>query len=468
MPGRLWILTEERPKTEVIGKLLKRFSDTTGSAGSFDPIRIIPILDDSSRFSSSYQVLGFSGPEVSEVVLKVVSGNSSFVDYLIYFQEDEPRPDDRPLFVVEETKTDDTESRNTGVFQRATKFVYVDIFYPQISAVMLYNLQVNESKSPTETNIFGTRCLRTLGVELDGKKESIESAQPFHSIDELLDFKAGMRRPPAGNVPITITKEGPGRISISGRLFKSGGLSHDPNIGALSLICATLRKLGWTGEINITRHGLEQAHLRPKNKFVQIANHLQVGLEGLTVPVAKFPETYWRYESSGEKLGTIFLHLVVEEFSDGFAIYENHAGCERGYFRNCDGDPIQVSKRLRSADGNMPKNSQVVALPDLIVIDPEELEIVNIEGEKAVNIKAGIQQLDTFTNIENAYVRPNYPRYKIRRTVVLYGGDSEDIDDSEVSLLLNSAGKIVLGEKAPKLFHECVKNLLSYWQESLL
>jgi hypothetical protein len=225
-----------------------------------------------------------------------------------------------------------------------------------------------------------------------------------------------------------------------------------------------LRKLGWKGKIDITKHGLEQSQVRSSNKFVQIANHLDLGLDGLKVPKATFPEEYWRYETTGEKLGTIFLHLVVEEFSHGFSIYENHAGCERGYFRNGKGELIQIGKRLLSEDGAMPKDAEIVALPDLILIDPKRLEVINVEGERAVNVQAGIQQLKTFTNIENAYVRPNYPGFKILRTVVLYGGQLGTIENVEVSLLVNSSGKIVLGIKAPRLFHDSITNLISYWK----
>ena len=74
---------------------------------------------------------------------------------------------------------------------------------------------------------------------------------------------------PQGNVPILINKTD-GKITVSGRLYKSDGLAHDPNIGALSLISAAIRKLGWIGEIVITRHGLKQKHLQADNKFINL------------------------------------------------------------------------------------------------------------------------------------------------------------------------------------------------------
>ena len=140
MPKNLWILTEERPKKEVIGQILNKFIKEKGISAFFDTLRIIPILDTSSNFTSNYKIVGVTSPAIENIHLSIISGNSSFVDYLIYFQENRPSALDRPLYAIEETKTDDSESRNTGVFQRATKFVYLDVFYPGVDSTMLYNL----------------------------------------------------------------------------------------------------------------------------------------------------------------------------------------------------------------------------------------------------------------------------------------------------------------------------------------
>lgn len=463
MAKNVWILTEERPKTDVVHTILRRFVSANNFAVFFDTIRIIPVLDENSVFTSVYRILGVNSPAIENVFLRIISGNSSFVDYLLYFQDHEPVPAERPVFAIEETKTDDSESRNTGIFQRATKFVYVDVFYPGVEKTMLYNLQITQKAEPTQTNIFGTRCLRTIGVDFMGKHESDLSAQPFNSVDELIEYKSKMRRPPAGNVPILIQKVSDDLITVSGRLFKSGGLSHDPNIGALSLISATLRSLQWQGRILITEHGLSPSMVKGRNKFVQVASHLNIELDGIPMPKAVFPSEYWRYERTGEKLGTIFVHLLVEGFSRGFSIYENHAGCERGYFYTADGTALAVGKRMVDENGYMAPNAEVIAIPDLVIIDIERLELINIEGERTENVEAGIQQLKTFNNIETAYLNRYYPDYKVLRTVVLYGGEGE-IKHVEVSLLLTSAGKIVLGVEAPEIFRESVQNLLNYWR----
>ena len=232
------------------------------------------------------------------------------------------------------------------------------------------------------------------------------------------------------------------------------------------MISATLRKLGWTGRIQITNHGLSQGMVRPGNKFVRIAKLLDVELEGLTLPDVELPTEYWRYESTGEKLVTIFIHIVVDEFSKGFSIYENHASSERGYFYTSEGKPLAVSKKLSAEDGILVVGSKKVQIPDLILLDPERLEIVNIEGEQSVNVLAGIRQLNTFDNMEKFYLTRYYPNFQVLSSVVLYGGEKEKIEHIEVSLLLNSRGKIVLGVEAPNLFKESIKNLVDFWASS--
>jgi len=139
----LWILTEERPKKEVIETIFQKYAKDKNISVFINPIRIIPILDKQS-FSFIYEVTGFQSPRISKVYLKIVSGSSSFVDYLVFESKNEPNEKDIPLYAIEETKTDDKESRNTGVYQRCSKFVYVDFFYPKVKKIMLYNLQVKQ------------------------------------------------------------------------------------------------------------------------------------------------------------------------------------------------------------------------------------------------------------------------------------------------------------------------------------
>ena len=107
---------------------------------------------------------------------------------------------------IEETKTSDEESRNTGVYQRGSKFVYINAYYKNIKLYMLYNEELGgrEDKRPSDTSIFGTNILLTLGVNIVGKDTS-RWFYRFNGLDELINFKNNMRQPPANNVPIIIT-----------------------------------------------------------------------------------------------------------------------------------------------------------------------------------------------------------------------------------------------------------------------
>jgi hypothetical protein len=460
----LWILTEERPKREVIANILLRFTKDHKFSCFIDTIRILPVLEN-NRFSFLYEVVGFHSNKISKVFIKSVSGPSSFADFLVFFQEEQPTQTDTPIYAIEETKTDDKESRNTGVYQRASKFVFIEFYYPSIKKVMLYNLQVAQKEKSTATYIFGTKLLLTLGVEIVGKQLDDKIFRPFRSVDEIIALKTVMRKAHKGNIPILIKKAG-NKITVSGRLYKSSGLAHDPNIGALSLICAAIRKLGWDGDIVITRHGLKQKHIQANNKFVKIAKKLTLKFHGLSIPsVNKMHENYWKYETEGEKLGTIFIHLVVENFTKGYSIFENHAGCEKGYFITSDGKHIPLEKysdRKAYKAGN--KNKRI-SIPDLILIDFGRSEVINIEGKKYQFRKNGVDDLKSFGDIEKSYVSKYYPKFKIIRTVVLYGGTEKKVIEIEVGFLLNKNGDLVLGVKAPRLFKEAVENLLDFWKQ---
>src|SRR3989338_2386373 len=461
MKKNLWFLTEERPKKEVLIKVLEKFAKDYEFAVFIDAIRILPILEN-GKFAFKYEVVGFRCNNVDRVYIKTISGNSSAVDFLIFYQKNEPTLRDKPIYAIEETKTDDSESRNTGVYQRAIKFLFIQTYYPNAKKIMLYYLRIDQKKVATSTYIFGTRLLLTLGVEVLGKKLDPKIFKPFKTIDEIIALKAGMKNAPKGNVPILFTKLDK-KIQISGRLFKSGGLSHDPNIGALSLIAAALRRLGWKGEIEITRHGLLQQHVEGGNKFIQIANALNISLQGITISKAVMHKSYWKYDMDGEKLGTIFIHLVAENFTEGYSIFENHAGCEKGYFITKEGKHIPLEKYSDRDAYKKGDKSKIISIPDLILIDFGRTEIIDVEGKKYKFRKDGIKELRGFKDIEDRYIKKYYPGFEIIRTVVLFGGVEKKIVELKVGFLLNEQGDLILGVKAPELFKEAIKNLLDFW-----
>ena len=109
----LWILTEERPKTGVLQRILEYFAMDMHFGFFAAGLKILPLLDENKCFAFTYEVIGFTCAKVDRVLIKTVSGTSSFTDFLVYYQERQPVPEDEPLYAIEETKTDDKESRNT-------------------------------------------------------------------------------------------------------------------------------------------------------------------------------------------------------------------------------------------------------------------------------------------------------------------------------------------------------------------
>ena len=456
MKNNLWILTEERPKGNVLNIILQLVEDVVSDTIVVGNLRIIPLIDKDGRFLFQYEVLGVDCKHFQKVFLRIVSGKSSFVDYLVFLGENAPVDGEKPLLAIEETKTDDAESRNTGIFQRATKFVYLDLFFPDVKKVMLYNLQVGQKKKATATNIFGTRCFKTLGVEILGKEISDEEVTRFDSVEELIEARSKIK-PTKNGVSIQITQS-IDVLKISCRLFKSKGLSHDPNIGTISLIAGALRELGWVGRIVVTLHGLKQSHVRGKNKFIQIANLLGIELEGLEMVSAITPDIYWAYESKGEKIASIFMHLLVDGHSPGSIIYENHAGCERGYFYCPDGSPLAITKTEVSLDEKSTTERQKIPLPDLILIDHVNNLAISVEGEMAQNMKKGVVQLAGFGKIEKNYISKYYPELTLQRSIVLFGGTEMELDD-KVSLWLKSDGTVVLGPAAHQIVVDSITRL---------
>ena len=97
------------------------------------------------------------------------------------------------------------------------------------------------------------------------------------------------------------------------------------------------------------------------------------------------------------------------------------------------------------------------------MIDFGRSEIINVEGKKYQFRQNGITELKSFGDIEKTYIKKYYPKYKIIRTVVLYGGTEKKVVEIKVGFLLNENGDLVLGIKAPALFREAIKNLLDFW-----
>ena len=452
----LCLLTEERPKPSVVNQIVDMYcKDFDDRITVHNEIKIKPIIVD-GIFKFVYKVEGLAVAGAADIFIKTVSGSSSFLDFLLFNQEKAPTEgsnEDNLIMAIEETKTSDDESRNTGVYQRGSKFVYITPYYQNVKLYMLYNeeLEAREEKKPSDTSVFGTNILLTLGVTIVGKDIS-RWFRPFRSLDELIRFKAGMRKPPAGNVPITITKYAD-RIEVSGRLAKpadAGNIGHDPNIGALSMISACIRKLGWDKDIVVTLHGVTQSyvdHTRGKNKFLYICSILGMRLDGIRMPNhVILPELYWHYEKKSEKMADILLH-VQTMYHGMYCVYENHAGCERGYFKTKTGRLVTLPKKDR--------NGVNLYLPDVVLYDEDTNFILLVEGKMLSTLQLGIEEIENYDSIEQEYIYPEYGNVTIMRCVSIFGGNCASIPHEKVLFYLADNGRIIINKNAPQCIRRC-------------
>lgn len=443
--SNLWILTEERPKVSVIKTILEQYCNDFHVNGCFaDSIRIKPIVDN-NKFTFEYLVEGAEINEISRIVILIVSGKSSFVDYMVIKQSEKPLNSSlrNVLMAIEETKTSDAESRNTGIYQRASKFVYIDYFCPNVKKYMLYNEEMtpDNNRVPTDTNIFGTNMLLTVGVKFIGK--NMDYFSTFNNIDELIELKSRMRNPNRTNTPIHITKSND-CIYISGKLDKrnqEGKISHDPNIGALTCIGYTLRKLGWTGDIIITNHNITQNYVNRanNNKCLILFQLLNIKMQGLRLRTLTVNDEYWEFCKTSEKVASIFLHLTCM-YSGINGIYENHAGCERGYFITNTGEYLALPKK--------DKNNNNLLLPDVILCDHNLKKIYNVEGKLLSTMYNGIAEVETYDSIENEYIKLYYNGYSIERWVSIFGGKLNRIPHAKILIYLNDYGQVYINNAA--------------------
>lgn len=455
----LWLLTEERPKPSVVLQIMKVYCDDFHDhIVNCADIKIKPMIE-GGTFQFVYLVENLRVGNAENIFIKTVSGNSSFLDFLLFKQPNEPsegNSTDNLIMAIEETKTSDDESRNTGVYQRGSKFVYITPYYENIPLYMLYNEELGgrEDKKPSSTSVFGTNILLTLGVTVIGKDLS-RWFKPFNCLDELIEFKDNMRKPPKGNVPITIKKYDD-RIEVSGRLEKpkdKGNIGHDPNIGALSMIAACIRKLGWQKDIVVTMHGVSQKYVdgtKGKNKFLYICNILNMRLDGVTMPQkVSMPELYWHYEKNSEKMADILLHLQAA-YHGLYCVYENHAGCERGYFRTKEGELITLPKKDKSGKNNL-------CLPDVVLYDEKSNYILLVEGKQLSTLNKGLQEIENYDSIEEEYIFPNYGEVEIMRCLSIFGGTKISLPHEKVLFYLADDGRIIINSNAP----DCIKRVFS-------
>ena len=343
-------------------------------------------------------VTGTSTP----VTLRLVKKCGSFVDYVVY-DHATPTPVSQPILLVEATKTSDSESRNTSVNQRFTKFAYARSLYPTCPMVLLYTTYQDHK---TLTGVMGLRMLVTLGVEVyDVMRSLTDTLHPYMRIEEIIDEKNAMHRN-SHNQSVVVTCVGEHSYTISAKLSKGTGttLTHDPNVGYVTGLCLCMHSIDPLAKFTIVNHGVTDVG-KATSKFWYANRTYHVTLEGFPNDTYKTPSPsqYWSYDTGSEKTATIHFHALME--ARGYTTaFHNHSGSERSYL-TLGGVKQSVPKSLR--------------IPDIVLVDPTHTMLYVVEGKMFSTVDKGLQQMSEHVPFMR-FLSDLFPNYTIRYGLCLY------------------------------------------------
>jgi len=399
------ILSEEYPQEEDVSAILsyifkKRIND-------------IEYTVPDGNWNWKFGINGFENVEVG-----FMSGTGSVCDYIIL-------KDGSPHLFVEATQTTESESRNTSFGQRATKFFVAKEYYPDIPFVYLYSQPLTFR---TRSSIFCARLYKTHGIPVlyrgNCELDLIGEFEPFATDDEVMrELNSIPKR--LNNTSLTLQKRGV-EYNLSARLSKGANtdISSDPNIGMVTLISQTLKKLSATDvKVVVTNHGVHKS-CSPGHKFMIANRNMNLHLEGFDIStrLSDLKDSYFKQLTHvvSEKCSTILFHVLAK--SSGFEVlFHNHAGSARSKLVTSEG-LVSVPKK--------------VTIPDLVLKYDDTIYMV--EGKVQSGYTQGLKQLDNLDDFV-LFLTKYYPNCRFDKGLCLsVNGNTFQHDD--VLFWLNSDG----------------------------
>lgn len=354
------------------------------------------------------------------VVIILVKGEGSFVDYIIY---DNVNPDEKtvPILLMESTKTTDSESRNTAINQRFTKFAVAKKRFPSTPLILYYN---TEQLTNTATSLFGKRLLTTFGVNAyDVKgKDLLADSPPFTSVEEIMKEKNAFKEK-KGNISVKITLSAPHTYMISAKLSKGKKttICHDPNKGLITGIASAIYSLDKEAKFLITNHCVAVDKIKKTiDKFWYANSAYDLKLEGCDVSSKGIvcPTGYWSRDSKSEKASTINYQNYMEK-NGWTTVFHNHSSSARSYFMDSQGKEHQVPKDF--------------TIPDVVMVNKEKRCIQVCEGKILKDCFLGVKQLENLANFLK-YLETHYIGYTVERGLCLYGDTFREIESVKKQL----------------------------------
>lgn len=230
------ILTEEDPSINDINCIFRILNIETSNAWYLEQ-------PDATRFMGEWVIKLCN----TTIHVRLFKGATSCVDYIV-LKGDVVVTDKldltNALIIMESTKTNDSGSRNTSVYQRICKFeVFKRMFHKSGARMIMYYHQKWEQKQITQTASFGFRLMKSLGIHAyHGEYEELYTKYhitSFDSISTMIDAIDAIKKK-QGNTHIKIVAKRNHKYEISCKLDKGvskkflGKMSHDPHVGFLS------------------------------------------------------------------------------------------------------------------------------------------------------------------------------------------------------------------------------------------
>ena len=370
--------------------------------------------------ADEYRIEGILCEAFAEIRYKIVRGETSFPDSLHFFQMQKPTSKDTPLYICEDTKNGFGESGNM-TDQRSEKFALAKATWPTGKCTYVVNTKPDGKHEPSNAHKRAMKRMRTNGhksivssFDKDGFK--LLEVGTYKTTQELCN----------DDKRLTITETGDIHLDIPLWKSKNPKTISDPNVGVTCSVVETLSTLDFKGTLWIKNHFLDTNMFDGKNKLSRILRHFvsdrfQIHVEGYGyIKGEKYKgENYFSFvEDTNEKVASIALEIFFESLDDWEIIFDNHAGCSKGYFYTGN-DYIAVPKQVRKIGE---KRLVDLGLPDLTVINHKLKKILVIEGESKNNVEKGRKQIkkQKFKNF-CAWVSKYYPDYQIECHLCVYG-----------------------------------------------
>ena len=416
----LTILTEENPQLNEIAFILSRLNVPAKT------LKLSAYCESANKWKGEYRVVT-DLPDIT-VSVYLVKGHGSFVDYVVYDHAEPCDASSVPILLVESTKTNDGESRNTAIYQRFTKFAVARRRFPNTPLIMFFNA---EHTPKTATSVFGRRLLSTYGVEVcDVKGHNLLSdAPPFANSRELVEAKNAIPEK-KGNISVKIAEPVPHRYSISAKLAKGANdsVSNDPNKGLVTGIASVIHSFDPEATFVVTQHGVNLTKLATNvskktaaagekegaDKFWYANGSYDLRLEGSDVSSLGYSKKgpYWTRDIRSEKAATVLFQNIVE--ATGLrVIYHNHSSSARSFFEDLAGVPHAVPK--------------TVTIPDLVFVNTATKRFFICEGKVKKDIGLGVKQLDAQTAFME-FAKRHYPDFGMERGLCLFIPSLDELD----------------------------------------